>query len=157
MENSIKEVLNRLSHYYEEYKRISPVFYKKKNTPRELFKKAYDLEYSHKERYDSLGQLYAITTTNPYNSIHPAEKEIIDALVAEIKESFPTVAKEWLTPKDLEEEFGIKQKTQEKMRMASHPSDIPFSKVGKFVYYERAQINQWLKANQMQGLEYTNK
>ncbi len=49
------------------------------------------------------------------------------------------VKKEWLTPLDLEEEFGIKISTQNKMRMAKK---LPYSKVGKFVRYSRTKINQ---------------
>jgi len=47
--------------------------------------------------------------------------------------------KEWLTPKELESEFGIKISTQNKMRMAKK---LPYSKVGKFVRYSRTKINQ---------------
>ncbi len=50
--------------------------------------------------------------------------------------------KEWLSPKELEEEFGIKISTQNKMRMAKI---IPYSKLGKFVRYSRTKINQMLK------------
>ncbi len=49
------------------------------------------------------------------------------------------VKKEWLSPLDLEEEFGIKISTQNKMRMAK---TLPYSKVGKFVRYSRTKINQ---------------
>ena len=49
------------------------------------------------------------------------------------------VKKEWLSPHDLEEEFGIKISTQNKMRMAKK---IPYSKVGKFVRYSRTKINK---------------
>ena len=49
------------------------------------------------------------------------------------------VKKEWLSPLDLEEEFGIKISTQNKMRMAKK---LPYSKIGKFVRYSRTKINQ---------------
>ncbi len=49
------------------------------------------------------------------------------------------VQKEWLSPLDLEEEFGIKVSTQNKMRMAKK---ISYSKVGKFVRYSRTKINK---------------
>lgn len=47
--------------------------------------------------------------------------------------------KEWLSPKELELEFGIKISTQNKMRMAKK---LPYSKLGKFVRYSRTKINQ---------------
>ena len=49
------------------------------------------------------------------------------------------VKKDWLSTNDLEEEFGIKISTQNKMRMAKK---ISYSKVGKFVRYNRTKINK---------------
>ncbi len=49
------------------------------------------------------------------------------------------IQKEWLTPKELEIEFGIKVSTQNKMRMAKK---LPYSKIGKFVKYSRTKINK---------------
>ncbi len=52
------------------------------------------------------------------------------------------VKKEWLSPEELEVEFGIKKSTQNKMRMHKK---IPYSKIGaKVVRYNRERINQWL-------------
>ena len=51
------------------------------------------------------------------------------------------VKKEWLSTHDLEEEFGIKISTQNKMRMAKK---LPYSKFGKRVFYSRTKINQML-------------
>ena len=48
--------------------------------------------------------------------------------------------KEWLTPKELESEFSISTSTQSKMRMNGI---IPYHKIGKYVRYKRADINQW--------------
>lgn len=50
-----------------------------------------------------------------------------------------TVKKEWLSPLDLEKEFGIKISTQNKMRMRKV---LPYSKIGKFVRYSRTKIHQ---------------
>ncbi len=46
---------------------------------------------------------------------------------------------EWLKPKDFEQIFGITRSTQAKMRMKRL---IPFSKFGKFIYYNRAEIDK---------------
>jgi hypothetical protein len=46
--------------------------------------------------------------------------------------------KEWLTPRELEEEFSIKISTQNKMR---GEKTIPYSKVGNFIRYSRVEIN----------------
>lgn len=53
-----------------------------------------------------------------------------------------TVKKDWLSPVELEQEFGLKTSTQNKMRMAKK---IPYSKVGSFVRYSRVKINEWLE------------
>ena len=52
------------------------------------------------------------------------------------------VKKEWLSTIDLEEEFGIKISTRNKMRMAKK---IPYSKFGKKVFYNRTKINAMLE------------
>jgi len=53
-----------------------------------------------------------------------------------------TTANIWLSPEDLEKEFGIKKSTQAKLRMKKI---MPYSKIGtKIVRYNRNDINQWL-------------
>ena len=49
--------------------------------------------------------------------------------------------KKWLTPDELHREFGIAKDTQAKYRMERK---IPFSKIGKFIRYNRDHIDQWL-------------
>lgn len=56
----------------------------------------------------------------------------------------------WLSPAQLEQEYGIKQSQQAKMRMSSHGSKIPFSKVGRQVMYNREQIEAWLESLRVQ-------
>lgn len=66
--------------------------------------------------------------------------------------TYPQYTKRWLSPDDLEEEFGFSKSTQSKMRMAVNKSNIPFSKIGgKYILYDRALINQWLENHQVQG------
>ena len=54
---------------------------------------------------------------------------------------------EWLDPKNFEEIFGIKKSTQAKMRMKRL---LPFSKFGKFIYYDRAEMDEHLKNHKME-------
>ena len=61
-----------------------------------------------------------------------------------------TINKLWLTPKELESEYSISVSTQAKWRM---DRKIPFSKVGKFIRYNREDINQWLKNNAIKPLD----
>jgi len=60
--------------------------------------------------------------------------------------------KRWLSPSELETEYGFSKSTQAKMRMASNSSIIPFSKIGgKFIRYDRLAIDKWLEDHQVQG------
>ena len=54
---------------------------------------------------------------------------------------------EWLTPDDLEKELHIKKSTQAKLRMRRL---LPFSKFGKFVYYNRQEIDQLLAKHKIE-------
>ena len=59
--------------------------------------------------------------------------------------------KRWLNPSEFHEEFGFSKSSQAKMRMSSNASNIPFSKIGKRVMYDRQSINIWLENHQIQG------
>ena len=59
--------------------------------------------------------------------------------------------KRWLTPEDLKQEYGFSKSTQAKMRMASNSSTLPFSKIGKYIRYDRHAIDRWLEEHQVQG------
>lgn len=67
-------------------------------------------------------------------------------------EVYSKLAKRWLSPDDLEKEYGFSKSTQAKKRMFSSASSIPFSKVGKYIRYDRFAIDAWLKQNQVQGV-----
>lgn len=61
--------------------------------------------------------------------------------------------KRWLSPSDLEAEFGFSQSSQAKMRMMSNSSTLPFSKIGaKYIRYDRIEIDKWLEEHQVQGV-----
>ena len=53
---------------------------------------------------------------------------------------------EWLSPSSLETEYGIKKSTQAKYRMENK---IVFYKIGKFIRYNRAEINAWIASHKM--------
>ncbi len=55
----------------------------------------------------------------------------------------------WLSPKDFENIFGIKQSTQAKLRMNKM---IPYSKIGKFIRYDIFQVNRWLEEHKIVGI-----
>ena len=52
--------------------------------------------------------------------------------------------KRWLTIEDVEQEYGFSNNTQKRMRMLKQ---IPFSKVGKKVRYDRLELDKWLEEN----------
>ena len=52
--------------------------------------------------------------------------------------------KRWLTIEDVEREYGFSNNTQKRMRRLKQ---IPFSKVGKKVRYDRLELDRWLEDN----------
>jgi len=66
--------------------------------------------------------------------------------------SMCTMKKDWLTPNDLEVEYGFSKSTQAKMRMTKSKSNMPFSKIGRYIRYKREDINQWLEEHKIQGV-----
>ena len=68
------------------------------------------------------------------------QNEAIEVLTAPIQ-------KEWLNPSGLKEEYGFSISTQAKYRM---DRKIPFSKIGKYIRYNRADINEWLNSNRVE-------
>ena len=69
-------------------------------------------------------------------------------------EIYAKLTKRWLSPSDLELEYGFSKSTQSKMRMASNSSTIPFSKIGKYIRYDRITIDKWLENHQVGGNYY---
>ena len=62
--------------------------------------------------------------------------------------------KRWLSPDDLELLYGFSKSFQSKARMSSNSSTIPFSKIGgKFIRYDRIEIDKWLEAHCINGVE----
>lgn len=59
--------------------------------------------------------------------------------------------KRWLTPTDFELLFGVYKSTQAKMRMLKSESNLPFVKFGKFIRYDRYEIDKWLESNKVVG------
>ena len=60
--------------------------------------------------------------------------------------------KRWMSPDELEFEYGFSRSTQAKMRMANNSSTIPFSKIGgKYIRYDRVAIDKWLENNAVKG------
>jgi len=57
--------------------------------------------------------------------------------------------KRWLNPSELEAEYGFSKSTQSKMRMQSSRSNIPFSKIGKYIRYDRVAIDAWLEEHRV--------
>lgn len=53
-----------------------------------------------------------------------------------------TQNKQWLTPLELEEDYGFSKSRQARLRMENK---IPYSKIGSYIRYSRTAINQWLE------------
>ncbi len=60
--------------------------------------------------------------------------------------------KRWMSPEELEFEYGFSKSTQAKMRMVNNSSTIPFSKIGgKYIRYDRVAIDKWLENHAVKG------
>lgn len=62
-------------------------------------------------------------------------------------EETPTTLKRWLNPTELSKEFGFSESNQAKLRMNNK---IPFSKIGRYVRYDRLEIDKWLENNRIE-------
>lgn len=77
--------------------------------------------------------------------------ETINLETVDFETQYKMFSKRWLSPDDLANEYGFSKSTQSKMRMQSNSSSLPFSKIGKFVRYDRKKIDEWLETHQVQG------
>lgn len=56
-----------------------------------------------------------------------------------------TIQKDWLNPNEVNQEFGFSVSTLAKWRMQN--KFLPFSKIGKYIKYKRADIEAFLNSN----------
>ena len=59
--------------------------------------------------------------------------------------SIKNINKEWLNPKEINQEFGFSISTLAKWRMEN--KHLPFSKIGKYIKYKRSDIETFLNVN----------
>ena len=52
----------------------------------------------------------------------------------------------WLSPNDLFKEYGFSTSNQDKLRMNRK---IPFSKIGRYIRYDRKLIDLWIENNKV--------
>jgi len=57
------------------------------------------------------------------------------------------VSKQWLTPRELQEVYGFSISSQAKYRMNLK---IPYSKIGKYIRYNRHEIDKWLQEHKVE-------
>jgi len=56
--------------------------------------------------------------------------------------------KEWLTPQDVNKEFGFSTSTLAKWRMKK--INLSFSKMGKYIRYERSDVEAFIKSSKVE-------
>lgn len=59
--------------------------------------------------------------------------------------------KRWLTPPGLYKEYNFSEDWQAKARMSKSKSGLPFCKIGRFILYDRYEIDQWIEKHQIRG------
>ena len=57
-----------------------------------------------------------------------------------------TAFTKWITPKELNKEYGFGLSTQAKLRM---DNKIPYYKIGHFIKYNLDEIDQWIISNKI--------
>ena len=55
--------------------------------------------------------------------------------------------KRFLTTKELFKEYGFSESNQAKLRMRRA---IPFNKMGRYIRYDRTEINKWIESNKVE-------
>ncbi|CAA6805372.1 MAG: Unknown protein [uncultured Sulfurovum sp.] len=58
-----------------------------------------------------------------------------------------TPQKRFMTPKELASEYSFSTSTQAKLRMKNK---IPFSKIGRYIRYDRIEIDKWIENNKVE-------
>lgn len=62
----------------------------------------------------------------------------------------PTARKQWLSPQEVSREYGINMQSLARWRMEK--LYLPFSKIGRFVKYNRDDVERFLKSNRQEAL-----
>ena len=58
------------------------------------------------------------------------------------------VLTEWLKPQDVKREYGFSVSTLAKWRMDN--KNLPFSKMGKYIRYQRSDIETFIESNRVE-------
>jgi len=62
--------------------------------------------------------------------------------------------KDWLKPIQMREIYGFSESWLSKQRMSSSSCTLPYHKVGgKFIFYSRQEVDQWIMEHKMKGAE----
>lgn len=70
--------------------------------------------------------------------MNETQNKAVEAITASIQ-------KEWLNPNEVHKDFGFSISTLAKWRMDN--KYLPFSKIGKYIKYKRADIEAFLNSN----------
>ncbi len=101
------------------------------------------------ENYDALTRWVTYLRHYPYRSLLPVEHEFYETFYTVVENYAPSVTSRWMTPKQLADEYGFSESWQNKARMVSSGSTLPFHKVGKFIKYDRLEIDAWIEAHKV--------
>jgi hypothetical protein len=77
----------------------------------------------------------------------------IEKEIAETNDIQTVKEKRWLQPKDLKELLGWSLSWQSKARMTSSKVQLPFKKVGRFIIYDRYEIDAFIEEHTIVGGE----
>jgi len=102
---------------------------------------------SEKDLEHCLGLFYIYYISYTYKSIPTYEKLLYDELFAVILDS--SIPSQWLSPKQLCDEYGYGLSWQAKRRMKNDTMKLPFYKTGGYIKYKRSEIEQWIEEHKI--------
>jgi len=124
---------------------------KSENKHRELFHKAFKplitntSNLNYQDIFNNLSYWAEHVRTFSYRSLPSAEQNFYNHMFMALNAQHPQVTHEWLTPLELEEQYGYSKSWQDKQRMAKSGSTLPYYKIGgKFIRYKRSEIDAWM-------------
>jgi predicted DNA-binding transcriptional regulator AlpA len=100
------------------------------------------------EMEHNLGMFAHYYVSYRYKSIPIQESAFYDKLFTIINTE-TAILHDWMTAKQVIEEFGFSKSWLEKRRMATDTMNFPFYKPAGFIKYKRSEINAWIEEHKI--------
>lgn len=102
------------------------------------------------EQFDALLEWYDNMNLFKNYGYSQEKRTTLQMIQRDLEELYPPVQSTWLTPEQLEEEYGISKNWQSKARMQSSKTYIPYHKKYGHIFYKRVEIDAWIEEGKVQ-------